>query len=204
MTRTSESSYAPAYDLFKLMVAVILTIVLFALLMRNSQKQTPPVLSTATLTAETETATSLPVIAGIPSATLSLLPTLLPTILPTATLPILPSATSTMLPTSTLPASTSDSNACPSSPSRIQVGDRVNVLLRLNFRTGPGLNWPIIKTNNPGTNLQVIGGPICTVKDSASGLRAYLWWNVRTQDGLEGWSAEAPLISPYYFLEPVR
>jgi hypothetical protein len=110
----------------------------------------------------------------------------------------------TPLPAPTGPVPTSDPNACPSAVTRIRVGDSVRVLFRLNFRTGPGLNWPILLTNNPGTRMDVIGGPVCTRRSTPGGDRAYLWWNVRLQNGLEGWSAEAPLINPYYFLEPIR
>jgi hypothetical protein len=77
------------------------------------------------------------------------------------------------------------------------------VLSRLNFREGPGLNWPIILTNNPSTEMLVIGGPQCTLRSTPGGPKAYLWWNVRMKNGLEGWSAEASLINPNYFLDPL-
>ena len=50
--------------------------------------------------------------------------------------------------------------------------------------------------------MEVIGGPVCTVKGDDPP-KAYLWWNVRMKDGREGWSAEAPLNFPNYFLKPL-
>jgi hypothetical protein len=58
--------------------------------------------------------------------------------------------------------------------------------------------------NPAGTTLEVIGGPQCTPFSTASGSGAYLWWYVRMENGLEGWSAEAPLIEEKYFLEPIH
>ena len=136
---------------------------------------------------------------------------------PTLTLPatqteIPPTATPTVeaTPTQTTPAETtpsvlfpsSDPNECPSHPTRIQVGYTVFVQDWLYFRTGPGLNYSIQHTNRPGTEMEVIGGPVCTVKGDDPP-KAYLWWNVRMKDGREGWSAEAPLNFPNYFLGPL-
>jgi hypothetical protein len=77
------------------------------------------------------------------------------------------------------------------------------VLDWLNFRAAPGLGKTIHHTNKPGTQMEVIGGPVCT-QQAENPPRAYLWWNVRMEDGREGWSAEAPLNFPNYFLEPVE
>jgi hypothetical protein len=86
----------------------------------------------------------------------------------------------------------------------IQLGDKIRVLFRLNLRAQPGLDSLIILTNGIGTLLEVIGGSVCTFKDTAEGRRAYLWWNIRMEDDRKGWSAEAPLILSYYFLGPIR
>jgi hypothetical protein len=182
MTRPSAPKYAPFYDLFKLIVAVILTVILILLLLRDRQEQQmPPGL--------------------LPPATLGPTAQPLPTATPQRPLPT-PTLSLTPVPTESIP--TSDPNACPSSPTRIQVGDRVRVLSWLNFRTGPGRHWPIIQTNISGTVMEVVGGPVCTIRNTAEGTKAYLWWKVRMDNGQEGWSAEAPLIDPIYFLEPVR
>jgi hypothetical protein len=61
-----------------------------------------------------------------------------------------------------------------------------------------------LQANQPGTELSVIGGPVTTCRDTENGPRAHTWWNVRMQDGEEGWSAEAQLILPSYFLEAVK
>jgi len=51
----------------------------------------------------------------------------------------------------------------------------------------------------------VIGGPVCTIRNGMDDdPKAYLWWYVRMKDGREGWSAEAPLNTPNYLLEPIQ
>ncbi|MFZ5902060.1 MAG: hypothetical protein ACOYZ8_00725 [Chloroflexota bacterium] len=216
MAQTSGSRFVPGYDLFKLVVAVILTIILIILLLRGCQQSPAPATVTPAPPSATATDTPLPpTVTETPvpaSATFTPVPPATDT--PTATFTAQPppgdtptpspTSTSTPLPAPTEPVPTSDPNACPSAVTRIHVGDSVRVLYRLNFRTGPGLNWPIILTNNPGTRMEVIGGPVCTRRATPGGDRAYLWWKVRLPNGLEGWSAEAPLIRPDYFLEPIR
>lgn len=178
MTRSGPPKYTPFYDLFKLIVSILLALILIILLLSDRGRFVPPApLLTATLT---------------PSGTAPL-----PTSSP------LPSSTpSPGPPTQVIP--TSDTAQCPSSPSHVQVGDKVRVLSWLNFRTGPGLNWPIIVTNRSGLLLEVVGGPVCTTRNTAEGPKAYLWWHARMENGQEGWSAEAPLIIPEYFLEPIQ
>ena len=184
MTRASAPKYAPSYDLFKLIVAAILTILLILLLSRGPTEKAAQLgpLPTATLAATV-----------FPTATAT--PSLTPTPLPAPTLSLRPTAQA---------FPTSDPGACPSSPSHVQICERVRVRSWLNFRSGPGLNWPIIHTNTAGTTMDVIGGPFCTTRDTAEGPKAYLWWNVRMENGQMGWSAEAPLIVRDYFLEPVQ
>jgi hypothetical protein len=195
MTQTSGSKYAPGYDLFKLIVAVILTIILILLLLRESrQRFAQPNLTVAPPT-ETERVV-LPTMTSQPS------PTPTPVITPTEPIPTESIPTQEPAPTQPVPAS--DPNECPSAPTRIQVGDKVRVVSWLYFRTGPGLNSPIQHTNNPGTEMDVIGGPVCTIKSATDDAKAYLWWYVRMKDGREGWSAEAPLNTPNYLLEPIR
>lgn len=179
MTRF-QKKFVPGYDLFKLTVAIILILLLILLVLQNRRAAFESLsadLSTPTLTL-TQTQVPTPTFTPLPDT---------PALLPSKS--ELTQATVT---------------ACPSAITRIKIGDTVRVLLRLNFRYGPGLNWEIIKTNNSGTDLEVIGGPVCTSLLTDSGLKAYLWWNVRTRDGQVGWSAEAPLINPYYFLDPVE
>jgi hypothetical protein len=73
------------------------------------------------------------------------------------------------------------------------------VLQRLNLRGEASIDAPILLTNPSGTQVAVIGGPVCT----PVGESAYLWWQIRLPDGAEGWSAEMPLNERSYFLEPI-
>jgi hypothetical protein len=78
---------------------------------------------------------------------------------------------------------------------------RAIIQRRLNFRSSPGImnNW--IKTNLPGTQVEVIGGPECTRYKNGG---AYLWWQIKLPDGQIGWSAETSAFGAFYFMEPVR
>jgi hypothetical protein len=79
------------------------------------------------------------------------------------------------------------------------VGQAARVTQRLNMRTEPAITAPILQTNSTNTQVEIIGGPVCTPVES----RAYLWWQIQLADGTEGWSAEAPLNEATYLLEPV-
>jgi len=205
-----KSRYVPGYDLFKLVVAIILTIILIILLLRERDSryallEVSPV-PTVTQLAVLSTATQSPL---DPSPSPTLQP---PTVTPTPEVVATevsavpqPTVTETAVATESTPAPVQASNPdeCPANPTRLQAGMNVKVLDWLNFRTGPGLNYEIQRTNRPGTEMEVIGGPVCTIKDG-NPPRAYLWWNVKMESGQEGWSAEAPLNFPNYFLEPTE
>lgn len=206
MTKSPRTRYAPGYDLFKLIVAVILTVILVWLLLQENRRRyeqlemlptlanTPTMQVASTVTKTTvgaATETDIPTTATITPTQ----PTASPTEEPTP-------VTTPSTPTSE-PSPSPEADACPSNPTQIEVGDTVKVLDWLNFRVGPGLSYPIQHTNRPGTEMEVIGGPVCTLKDGDPP-RAYLWWNVRLGNGKEGWSAEAPLNFPNYFMEPAR
>ncbi|MBX3038827.1 MAG: hypothetical protein KF758_18095 [Anaerolineales bacterium] len=205
-----KSRYVPGYDLFKLVVAIILTIILIILLLRERDSryallEVSPV-PTVTQLAVLSTATQSPLDPS-PSPTQQS-PTVTPTPEVVATevsaVPQ-PTVTETVVATESTPAPVQASNPdeCPANPTRLQAGMNVKVLDWLNFRTGPGLNYEIQRTNRPSTEMEVIGGPVCTIKDG-NPPRAYLWWNVKMESGQEGWSAEAPLNFPNYFLEPTE
>jgi hypothetical protein len=81
----------------------------------------------------------------------------------------------------------------------LDVGQQARVTQRLNLRDDASITAPILATNPTGTEVEIIGGPVCT----PVGERAYLWWNIRLPDGSEGWSAEMQLNEPSYLLEPV-
>lgn len=207
MTEPLRTRYAPGYDLFKLIVAILLTIALIWLLLQENQDkhgqlELPPTLANTptlgTLSSVEETPTpEINETANIPTSTPE--PTQITEPAPTES----PAPASPTPPSSPEASPSPEANACPSNPTQVEVGGTVKVLDWLNFRVGPGLNFPIQHTNRPGTEMEVIGGPVCTIRDE-NPPRAYLWWNVRMNDGREGWSAEAPLNFPNYFMEPVR
>jgi hypothetical protein len=82
----------------------------------------------------------------------------------------------------------------------LNVGQTAQVVQRLNVRSDPSITAPIILTNATGTQLEIIGGPVCTPGQDS----AYLWWQIRLADGTEGWSAESPLNEATYLLELVQ
>ena len=199
MKEPAGTRYVPGYDLFKLLVAIALTVILILLLLRESQRRSAlletvlPTMTSEFLATVTSTSTSTPET---------------PAVTPTEVTETAPAETPTETETTETPpdesesTETSEADDCPSNPTRIRVGDTVKVLSWLHFRVGAGLYFPIQHTNKPGTEMEVIGGPVCTVR-ADDPPRAYLWWNVRMEDGREGWSAEAPLNFPNYFLEPI-
>ena len=218
---------APTYDRFKLIVTIVLLIILLLMLLRGCATNAVPVSPTqpAALSGITEEATSLPTsIASEPplESTETFTPSPAPAIAATATPTVVePTATSdstsatpttastvsadaaTAEATATItaaepPASREDSACNTISPSRLAVGQQARVLQRLNLRNDASIAAPILQVNPTGTQVEVIGGPVCT----PVGERAYLWWQIRLADGTEGWSAETPLNQSGYFLQP--
>ena len=216
----STSARAPLYDLFKLVVTIILVLLFLFLLFSNRPSQARQIQVTD------PTITPLP---STPSTTLTASPTVVPasstSAPPTATL--IPTNTSTPIPSPTnLPTLTdtpialvtespvpevlpppiveipADTNTCEAiSHSQLQVGMQATVVQTVNFRSSPGIfnNW--IKTNLPNTQVEVIGGPSCTRYENGG---AYLWWQVKLSDGRIGWSAEASAFGKFYFMEPIK
>ena len=198
------STRAPGYDLFKLIVAVFL-LILVLILMRTSPPQSPalittpfpsrPILVPASPTLSSQTATS--VSTSSPTATPTSARTASATV--TATPPPSSTETSTVEPTATQVAEI-PVTACEAatSRSRLQTGKSAILQRRLNFRSSPGIrdNW--LHTNMPGTKVEVISGPVCL--PYANG--AYVWWQIKLPYGQIGWSAEAPQPGTYYFIEP--
>ncbi|MCL4272361.1 MAG: hypothetical protein KJZ77_00700 [Anaerolineales bacterium] len=208
MKEPLRTRYAPGYDLFKLVVAILLTVLLIVLLLRERDKRFEALSMSVTQAAVADVI--------VPTATIPApASTATPEPAQTETAPAQPPVTETPVaetaPTETAAAETppadpqpvSDPNECPSNPTRIQVGMTVRVLDWLNFRAAPGIGRTIQTTNRPGTQMEVIDGPMCTMQ-GGNPPRAYLWWNLRMADGREGWSAEAPLNFPNYFMEPVE
>lgn len=212
MNRSSTASY----DLFKLIVALVLAVILILMLLRgcatNPEAPSAAATTAAPLAAEatvrpTDTVAEPTVAASPTPSPTSAAPE--PTSTPTpvaATLTPTPEPESVDLtPTPTLPAADAPtpaegSAACNTSvESRLSVGDTARVLQRLNVRNAPAIDAPILLTNPTQTQVEVIGGPVCTPR----GESAYLWWQIRLADGTEGWSAESPLQERTYFLEPI-
>lgn len=219
------SARAPWYDLFKLLVAIILLILFLLLTWRQAPQSATPL-------SESPTEAVPPTIAPVASSSLTLTvavnstsssqATLAPIRTPTTTIPISspagtntppPATTLTPLPSPTLtPVSESTATSiaaipatldvceAASSRSRLQVGRSATILRRLNFRSSPGIrdNW--LLTNIPGTRAEVVGGPECIPHS----IGAYLWWQVKLPNGQIGWSAEASVLGAFYFMEPVK
>jgi len=216
----SKSARAPFYDLFKLVVAIMLLLLFLFLLFSNRPSQarqlqdtdptvtplpsTPSTTLRASPTVVSASSTSAPPTATlIPTNTSTPIPS--PTNLPTLTDTPIPSATESPVP-EVLPTPIveipADTNTCEAiSHSQLQVGMQAAVVQTVNFRSSPGIfnNW--IKTNLPNTQVEVIGGPSCTRYENGG---AYLWWQVKLPDGRIGWSAEASAFGKFYFMEPIR
>lgn len=199
------SRRASGYDLFKLIVAIVL-LILFLILRRGTSQtstvitQVPP--ATMTLAATQPTIVPISPTSPAPTATASPIPALTATQHSEATPTTLPSPTGTptVEPTATPGAEAAIASACEaaSSQSHLQVGREATILRRLNFRSSPGIrdNW--LLTNIPGTQVEVIGGPECVPYWTG----AHVWWQIKLPDGRVGWSAERPLHGTYYFMEP--
>lgn len=193
---------APGYDLFKLIVALILVLILIILLLRGCNPVPPAaVVGTDTPGMPVTEALSLVPTTVEPSQEPTFTPTITSTVVTSAPTPTetpeVPPAPVTDTPTPTpVPPSTSCNT---SMPSRLSVGQDARTLVNLNMRTAPDIKASLIQTNRAGTQVKIIGGPEC----NPQGERAYLWWQIQLADGKEGWSAETPLIQRSYFLEPL-
>jgi hypothetical protein len=206
---------APRYDLFKLIVTILLIFILILMLLRGCATVIPstglaetsvspnPSEAAISLPSTTETFTSAPESptatptqpAPTQTAPAATATKLSPTSAPTAT----PQPTATTEAQAT--ATTVQEASCNTSvPSRLAVGEKARVLQRLNMRADASITANIIQTNPTGAQVDIIGGPVCT----PVGDHAYVWWQIRLASGAEGWSAESPLNEPSYFLEPTQ
>ncbi|MEP7135670.1 MAG: hypothetical protein ABI904_12125 [Chloroflexota bacterium] len=208
----TASARAPLYDLFKMIVAILLLLIFLFLLFSNRSPQarqlqvvdatmtTSPSTSTVAPASSTPlppTATLVPTNTSTPISSLTLIPTLTATALPAPTESPVPETLPT--PIVEIP---SETNVCEAvSRSQLQVGMQATVARVVNLRSSPGIfnNW--ILTNHPGIQVEIIGGPNCTRYKNGG---AYLWWQVKLPNGLTGWSAEASAFGAFYFMEPVK
>ena len=87
-------------------------------------------------------------------------------------------------------------------PTRLNaLGSQVKVVnATIPLRSSPDANSVnIIQPLSEGMILKIIKSPVCTPLLSG----ANLWWGVRTEGGLEGWTAEASAITDVYYLQEV-
>jgi eukaryotic-like serine/threonine-protein kinase len=138
----------------------------------SSTTENPPESATPSQTPN-PTLTSVP--AQLPSPTLAPSPTLFP------------SPSPSLSPTSKSPANPTWV-PCPSTyPSQLQVGIQAFVSydppLANRVRTQPNGVAPVVGFIQPGEQVSIIGGPICSDD--------WIWWQVRSlQSGMTGWTAE--------------
>jgi hypothetical protein len=208
---------APSYDLFKLVVTVVLILILLLMLLRGCAtiSAAPVATENPLVNVPAASDTALPIPSETEVVPASNTPeTLAPSSTPTAELTataIPEEATATSAPTeASTVAATETETATPVPeqgtscntirPSRLSVGETAQVVQRLNMRSDASITAPILQTNPVNTQVEIIGGPVCT----PVGDRAYLWWQIRLADGAEGWSAESPLNEAIYLLEPVQ
>jgi len=212
----NPSSRAPGYDLFKLIVAIILLLVFLLLWLGIKPTQTSQteqaLLPTFTIIPPAETLLPTPSttlrasLTTVPASNTPAPPTVIATVTDTST-PEPPPSTETPVPTEEalptpifeIPAQVSDCEAV--SHSQLQVGMQATIKHKVNLRSSPGLFYNWIAVNQPDTQVEVIGGPACT---RYQGGGAYLWWQIKLSNGTVGWSAEASAFGSYYFMEPVK
>jgi hypothetical protein len=121
-----------------------------------------------------------------------------------------PAATAGVAPTAALPTEAVVTPVTPAAggasgeciapaQTRLVIGKSARVMMNLNLRDSPGIGTSTLRTNSTGTILEVLQGPTCIPYKNS----AYQWWQVKSPDGVTGWSAEATLNGSAYFLEPV-
>jgi hypothetical protein len=222
----------PGYDLFKLIVAIILLLIfLFLLRLRPSPAFLPELpttltagpgihSSTATSISDSSTSTAPPLPSPSATSTTSEL-TLTPIPLPTGTLPPTdstatvfptPSPTTTPLPTSTGPAGIEETATPLAETPAVSACDAATPRSRLQT----GMNATILRRLNfrssPGIRDNWILTNIPGTKVEVVGgpecvpywTGAYLWWQIKLPDGRIGWSAEGSLHGSFYFMEPAQ
>ena len=223
-----------SYDLFKLLVALILLAIWIVLMLRVpptapaaaspvAAAQTASMSPTAAAAQPTATAPAASTATTLPSATQPAPTSTATTPPPTRTATPAPA---TATPTPTLSGATAAASSTPEAalspeptaapsatlavvsgpvdcplalPTRLKMGDNVVTVDNVNMRSVPQIGQNIILTNIRGTQLEIVGGPVCGPYQEG----AYLWWQVRRQDGQVGWSAEGGLTGRLYLLQPV-
>lgn len=154
---------------------------------------TPTVTNTATVTASP---TASPTITRTPSPTQTSTHTATPSNTPTSTPSWTAIPTNTALPTeTTTPTIDPESVICPGAPApRLRVGDQASVIndTGVNVRVEPNVEAELVANIPFGTEVEIIGGPVCQ--------GPFLWWQLRLADERTGWSAEGD--SETYYFDP--
>lgn len=219
------------YDLFKLIVALILLALLVILLIRFNDGQPAagdgaavPVAAAATETALAGQAGAVPTAAAPPTATPLPPPTNTPAATatspaPTATAAATPTAAAPVEPTPTeapvepTPTAADPAAAEPTATPTPIPPDQGGCPLAMPSRLEPGAKARVVSNLNmrseAGINSSLIRTNAAgTVLEITAGPvcepingAAYLWWQVRAPDGAEGWSAEGSATGNFYFLE---
>jgi len=198
-----------SYDTFKLVVALLL-LALFIILLLNpgpmvtslANQELPPLPSANTAATEiAPTPSPLPPTPTQPPAPTETPPPT-PTQAPTSTPPPTeaPTAAPTEAPADTATPQPAALECTSPAPSRLTAGGQARIIANLNIRSSPEIDNNIIRVNPVGMILKVIAGPQCVPYQDG----AYLWWNVESPDGQQGWSAENRLNGSAYYLEPVQ
>lgn len=103
---------------------------------------------------------------------------------PQPTLTLLPSVSPTFTPT---PGATDAAQVCPNTyPTRLKKGIRVYASLYPNLpnriREQATTRAKILGMINPGEEADVVDGPACA--------EGWIWWKIKKDNGLSGWTAE--------------
>lgn len=97
------------------------------------------------------------------------------------------------------PIATTSEDCQGGQPSRLETGDRalipfeMGAYFRLVVRSAPGLSSPNIARLYAGMDFDVVGGPACADRMT--------WWQIRRDDGIEGWAAESDRDG--YYMRPI-
>ncbi|MCB9437673.1 MAG: FecR domain-containing protein [Anaerolineales bacterium] len=164
-----------------------------------SSTRTPSATASRTLTSTatrtvTRTRTHTPTHTYTPSNTPTPTATWTPSVTPLPTNTLFPTRTATGSATATIDP---NSVPCPGAPlSRLYVGDTARVIVQsgLSLRDEPGFLSVIIAYLAYQEEVLVIDGPVCA--------NDFRWWYVRTEEDVEGWSAEGGIDA--YYLEPAN
>lgn len=208
-THVTRTSSLDNYDLFKTLVTAALATGIVLMLVSEIAFATAETFSADDATAmvsvsrssiESSPMTELTDILDSSPSPLAVESTIEPAkVVPSSTLASVATEKSTMVPRQSTSTGAQETTCNTSVPSRMRVGQTARVVQRLRMRNDASIDAFLIQINLPNTQVEIIGGPVCTpLRD-----RAYLWWQIRLADGTEGWSAESPLHEASYFLEPV-